>query len=476
MTYPNILVLDYLRKTKQIKPELQMKAEGYTNSGYQQVLTYEVKGGGFSWFGDAPAHKVLTAYGIIMFDDMSKVHHVDPNIITRTQNWLANLQKADGSWEVDKGGIAEGIIDRQNDVLRVTAYLTWALAETGYKGPQLQKAAHYIAAHLSGVQDAYALAVIANALVTVDKNSDEAGRALEKLVERKTEEARVAYWKSAAPTFTGAQSESADIETTGLAAYALLRSGRYGSLANKVLTYLVQKKDPQGTWGSTQATVWSLRALLAGMESAAGDTNGEVIVRINDKQAAAFAITPQDADVMRQVELKDHVREGKNEVEIKFSGKGSALYGISSKYYLPWQGIKGGGEGDAQPLDVDVNYDRTELAVNDLVTCRVKVTNRKRLAANMVIVDLGVPPGFEVQAEDLAELVGSKKIEKFSLTGRQVIIYLDVVKPGQTITFDYRLKAKFPLKAKTPKSAVYEYYTPKIRSESKPVAMVVRKV
>jgi hypothetical protein len=359
--------------------------------------------------------------------------------------------------------------------LRVTAYVTWALAATGYQGPQLQKAASYVAAHMNSGQDAYALAVIANALVAVDKNSGEAQRALEKLVERKTEEARVAYWKNPSPTCTGAQSESADIETTGLAAYALLRSGRYGSLTNKVLTYLVQKKDPQGTWGSTQATVWSLRALLAGMDKAAGDTNGEVIVRINEKQAAAFAITPQDADVMRQVELKDHVQEGANAIEIKFAGKGSALYGISGKYYLPWSGAKGGVEGPGQPLDVDVSYDRTELAVNDLVTCRVKVTNRQSLPANMLIVDLGIPPGFEVQAEDLAELVGSKKIQKFSLTGRQVIVYLDRVQGNQTLKFDYRLKAKFPLKAQTPKSAVYEYYTPKNRSESKPVAMVVKK-
>jgi hypothetical protein len=472
VTYPNILVLDYLKKTKQIKPELQMKAEGYTNAGYQQLLTYEVPGGGFSWFGQAPAHKVLTAYGIILFSDASKVYHIDRNIIARTQNWLANQQKSDGSWEADQGGIAEGIINRQTDVLRVTAYVLWALAETGYKGPQLQKAASYVAGHMNGVADAYAMAVIANALVTVEKNSADAQRALEKLVGMKTEEARVAYWKNPAPTFTGAQKESADIETTALAAYALLRSGRYGALTNKVLTYLVQKKDPQGTWGSTQATVWSLRALLAAMDKAAGETNGQVSVLIDGQQAATFAITPQDADVMRQVELKDHVRTGANQVEIKFRGKGSALYAISSKYYVPWRGIQ---TGEQPPLEVDVQYDRTKLAVNDIVTCRARVTNHKPLAANMVIVDLGNPPGFEVQTGDLENLVSKKKLAKFSLTGRQVIVYIDRVNPGETVTFDYRLKAKFPLKAKTPKSAAYEYYTPNIRSESQPVEMVVTK-
>ncbi|MCS6859861.1 MAG: hypothetical protein NZT92_06030 [Abditibacteriales bacterium] len=93
----------------------------------------------------------------------------------------------------------------------------------------------------------------------------------------------------------------------------------------------------------------------------------------------------------------------------------------------------------------------------------------------MVIVDLGIPPGFEVQPGDLEELVGGKKIQKFSLTGRQIIVYIEKLHPRETLTFEYRLRAKFPLKAKTPKSAAYEYYTPNIRSESKPVEMTVTK-
>ena len=88
-TYPNLLVLDYLKKTKRINPELQLKAEGYINIGYQRLVTFECKNGGFSWFGNEPAHQVLTAYGLLEFSDMAKVHEVDPNVIARTQQWLA---------------------------------------------------------------------------------------------------------------------------------------------------------------------------------------------------------------------------------------------------------------------------------------------------------------------------------------------------------------------------------------------------
>jgi len=91
----------------------------------------------------------------------------------------------------------------------------------------------------------------------------------------------------------------------------------------------------------------------------------------------------------------------------------------------------------------------------------------------MVIVDLGTPPGFQVLTEDLDELVKKNVFQKYNMTARQVIIYIEELKAGQEIRFDYRMKAKFPIKARAPKSTVYRYYNPEIRAESPPVEMVV---
>ena len=77
-TYPNVLALDYMKRTKKLTPEVHAKAEGFIANGYQRLLTFEVPGGGFSWFGQAPANKILTAYGLMEFYDMSQVHDVDP--------------------------------------------------------------------------------------------------------------------------------------------------------------------------------------------------------------------------------------------------------------------------------------------------------------------------------------------------------------------------------------------------------------
>ena len=81
-------------------PELQMQAEKYVGTGYQRLLTFEVNGGGFSLFGDAPAQVFLTAYGLMEFNDMAKVYPVDEAVIERAAQWLLSQQQADGTWEV----------------------------------------------------------------------------------------------------------------------------------------------------------------------------------------------------------------------------------------------------------------------------------------------------------------------------------------------------------------------------------------
>ena len=59
-----------------------------------------------------------------------------------------------------------------------------------------------------------------------------------------------------------------------------------------------------------------------------------------------------------------------------------------------------------------------------------------------------VPPGFTADGGDFAAMVKAKKVQKFSLTQRQVILYLGRVAPGQKHSFTWSLKPKYPLRAK----------------------------
>ncbi len=194
-TYPNILALDYMKRTKKLTPEVHAKAEGFIASGYQRLLTVEVHGGGFSWFGQAPANKILTSYGLMEFADMAKVHDVDARVISRTQQWLVSQQQPDGSWKPDATFINEGATNRYNsDVLRITAYIAWALQNSGYRGPEIDRARQFISQRLTGAQDAYTLAVIANFAADYQQDRVLTCQVVQQLVDARTEKDDQAWW------------------------------------------------------------------------------------------------------------------------------------------------------------------------------------------------------------------------------------------------------------------------------------------
>src|SRR5438094_10321224 len=104
--YPNILVVDYVKKARVASPQLLLKSEQYLSVGYQKLLTFERPGGGFDWWGNGEPLVWLSAYGLNEFSDMAKVYPIDKGVIDRTQAWLLKQQAADGNW--DKIGATPG--------------------------------------------------------------------------------------------------------------------------------------------------------------------------------------------------------------------------------------------------------------------------------------------------------------------------------------------------------------------------------
>ncbi len=165
-----------------------------------------------------------------------------------------------------------------------------------------------------------------------------------------------------------------------------------------------------------------------------------------------------------------------NTIELRFEGKGGLAYQIVGSYFLPWT------EKPAEEaLSIDVAYDRTHLAQDDIATATAMIKNNLDKTANMVMVDLGIPPGFDLLSEDLQDYqeksAGRKSghLSKFSLTATQAILYFDSFAPGDTVTVKFRLRAKYPIRARTFQSRVYEYYDPEVSSVAPPVQLEVRK-
>src|SRR3954470_21036211 len=170
--YPNILVVDYVKKARVASPALLLKAEQYLNVGYQKLLTFERPGGGFDWWGSGEPLVWLSAYGLQEFSDMARVYPIDRGVIDRTQKWLMKQQEPDGTWS--KIGATHGeSIERMGDPkMLLTSYVVWSLLDSGLKSDDLKKSIEYIRDNVDKQDNAYILALAANALASWDAKDD----------------------------------------------------------------------------------------------------------------------------------------------------------------------------------------------------------------------------------------------------------------------------------------------------------------
>jgi uncharacterized protein YfaS (alpha-2-macroglobulin family) len=474
-TYPNVLALTYLQETHKDSPEVAAKARQYIHLGYQRLLSFEVVGGGFDWFGRPPANRTLTAYGLLEFRDMAKVHDVDPNLIERTRNWLLRQQNADGSWEAESHGMHDDPAMRTSpemSKLSTTAYIAWAVFSGESSASANNPTRRYLLSHKAdSLDDPYLVALMCNALHAIDPTGSDAAPYLDRLekLSKTADDGKLIYWEQ--PTgrrtaFYGA-GKSGSVETTALAALAL-RDGQRPALVGHALAWLVKEKGPNGSWGSTQATVLALKALIAGTGVPAGD--GERRIEITwGGQTQEIVIPADQAEVMKQIDLTPALKAGANRLTVTEKTSTGAGYQVAFRYHVP-----GAAKPEKpEPLLVELKYDRTELSVNELVKATAKVTNRMPGAAPMVILDLPIPAGFVINTDDFTALVRQKLIEKYQVTPRSVVVYLRGIEPGKSVELTYRLGATMPLKVAVPPARAYEYYDESKQGTSVGVRMTV---
>jgi uncharacterized protein YfaS (alpha-2-macroglobulin family) len=263
------------------------------------------------------------------------------------------------------------------------------------------------------------------------------------------------------------------VETTALAAHALLRAGLHQTTANKALVWLLSQRDPEGTWMSTQATVAAMRAILVGTTASSSTIDGPVAiaVSVNGRSAGGLRITPETSEVHQLLSLREHLRQGKNSVTLELSGKGTVGYQLVGAHYRPWRKRPAAGE---EPLSVSVRYDSGQLRVSDIVTATLTVRYNRPGTARMLLVDLGVPAGFEPLTAPLDDLVSRGILERYALTGPQLVLYFREVRQGEPIELSYGLRALHPVEVRSPAARAYLYYEPAIRAQSEPVALTVR--
>ena len=450
--------MSYLEKSGQLTPVWRMKCEAALNASYQRLMTFEVGGGGFDWYGRAPAKTILTAYGIMELADMNRVYPIDTGVIDRAKKLLDGRQGADGAWPLD---VPMHTWSRLSDSsLPVTAYVVWALREAGYEDEPVRRGMEYLRARESEAADPYVRALVALAIGR--------GYDVKRLEEGALIEGDAAFWATSGEGLCHSRGDAAVVETTALTAIALSRGG--SPMASKALTWLTRARGMDGTWGTTQGTILALKALLEGAGPTPSDVPVGIRLRVNGKEiVGAFQKLSRDNfDVVQQAEIP--VRPGQNEIELESDALYRISYQIAGRYYLPWAIAP---RPESSPLSIEVAYDRTDLELTDTLRCIATLAYRGK-ETFMVIADLGIPPGFTPDTDVFERLVSDRTIDKYSMTGRQITLYFGKVVPGRMIRIEYALRPRFPIFAQDPRSAAYEYYTPQNQAFGVPRKIRVR--
>lgn len=475
-TYPNVLALDYLHRIGKKNGPLEAKAKHLIHLGYQRLLSFEIDGGGFDWFGRPPANRTLTAYGLMEFNDMAKVHDVDAKLLVRTRKWLLSQRNADGSWEPEGHSMANDptLAGARDAKLATTAYIAWAVFDGDDDGDPMLTRDYLLTRRADSIDSPYLLALISNALLRVDPSGTSAAPYLQRLLffTNISPDGELMWWGQVASRHTlfhGA-GISADIETTAMATLALLKSQKHPSVARSALQWLVTQKDPIGTWHSTQATILSLKALIEGSQSPLNGKNSRRFDVMVDRRVVERIEIPADqSDVVTVIDLSAYISNGKHRLLIIEPSQTGTSYHFASSYYTPASPVQRTGK----TLAVTSDFDQTEVKPDETITVTVTVTPSGETTMPMVMAELPIPPGFVLEDRSL-QTSHPAVIGKSEIASNRATLYLTEIPAETTFSVTYRLRATAAARVSAPAAVAYCYYEPEVRGESESQTLTIK--
>lgn len=457
--YPNVLALQLLDRTGTVDVALARQAREYLDVGYERLTGYECSNGGFEWWGSDPGHPGLTAYGLLQFQAMSEVYDVDPDLIPRTRRWLLDQSNGQGGFQAPDHALHSWVVTPSV----ADAYITWALVEAG--GAQAAELAPFVerVAELArSSDDPYVLALAARTLGLRDHPAGEA--ALERLVELRRDDDSFVGTKH---SIVGSTGHNLELETTALAALALLQADRIDD-ANRCVDWLLSKRDARGTFGSTQATVLSLMAMTEFTDALPpADANRTLAVRLDGNDVGTLDVATSALQPARlDVPLRTVGQASRLELAGQGEGRLPWTFGVTYRTRVP-------PSAPDCAVRLTTALDATDVRRGDLVGLTATVRNVTDEPVPMTLVRLGLPAGLEPATAQLDELRETGRIAFYELRPQEIVLYLDGLAAGAEKTLALDLLAAIPGEYESPAGRTYLYYTDDLVHWTPPLQLVI---
>jgi anti-sigma-K factor RskA len=482
--YPNTLILDYLNQSNQANPQAAKRAKDLLDRGYARLISYECPDTpaktkqGFEWFGSPDrAHEALTAYGLLQFKDMARVHTVDAEMIKRTQAFLISRRDGAGGFKRNAqaldsfGGAPKHTTD---------AYIVWALVESDPDDAEkldLKKEIEAIKAEAvkedsRGGKDAYFVALVANVLLQRG-DRDTAIKLLDRLKDK--------HFKAGAVTggetsITRSGGRDLEIETTAITMLGWMRANepKYLATVKEATKWISQQRGGYGGFGSTQSTIMALKALiLYAKKSAQPSESGEIRLLVGGKHVATRAFTKDDVEVIAlNVDKPEELftAGAKTDVEIVTDAKQPYPFSLSYSYttLTPVSAEK-------CAVDIETKLGRAEANEGETVPLTVTLANRQKQGQGMAVAIVGLPAGMKVPT-DMKQLIDLREkgvISFFEIRGRELVLYWRELAPEQKINLTVDLVCDVPGQYRGPASRGYLYYNADHKNWVEPLAIKI---
>jgi hypothetical protein len=445
--YPNLLFLRALKDSGLTNDRLEKRARHNLEMGYRRLLGYRTEKGGFAYWAKSDADAALTAYAIGFLEDAHDIITVDESIMETARGWLQTQNPED---------------------IGVRSVALRALAHAGSKfQTALIDRLGELARSAGASDDPYAIATFA--LAALDANRPELARpAIERLRGLVRREQSMAYWHLQRNTPYYGWGRAGQIEATALAVSALSRwqehSGADPELKNLIdqgVLFLFRNKDHSGVWLTTQATIRVFSALLDVLANGDASKPFTAEVHINGVTAARVPV-PGGRTVQGPVvlDVTRFIKTGvANEVAVSVpGGHGATQTQFTASWYQPWSGARSSPE-----LAMTVRYSTTETSPNEPVHCAVAISRPAFRGYGMMIAEIGLPPGAEVDRGALSDLLEDAKtgVDSVEVAPDRVVFYVWPRAADSKLQFTFR--PRYPIHAHSAPSLLYDYYNPDAR-------------
>lgn len=472
--YPNVLVARYLRRPGRGGAQaeaLRKRADALVLDGTQRILRYQRPDGGFNWWGDdAPTNTILTALGLVQLAHARHVIELDERPLAAARARLQRAQKPDGSWEAEQH-LHSWNASLGRDALVSTAFVTASLLEAGEQGPVVERGLDWLVAALPRAsEDAYTLGLVADALARGRPRDEATQRALAEVSRRAEAHAKLPgrWLPSTGSSATGSGGESAGVEATALSISAIVAADGGAQLRGELVRHVVARRDGVGAFGSTQATALALRALLA-VDDAKDAGSATLELRVDGALRETITLSPAEADLVRRVELGRFLGPGRHRVELRATGRTSAVGQLAARWALP--------EGAApavrpsKELALEVAFQTTTAKLGAKLPVRASLQWRGKGSAFQLTATLPVPPGSELDPDGLDRAVREGTIAAWRLHEGRIAVYSGVVPEGGRVELTYAVVPRTEGHVAAPGGALWAYYTPEERAVTQDVPL-----